>query len=92
MGLERYVGYTVELRSANFDPYLIVSEKSAFSEDDDSGGGHNARIEMTSIIGSAGPDDTRIAVTSALPGTTRKFTLRARCGSYCDGIVGGIGT
>jgi hypothetical protein len=73
--------YTVELRSAEFDPYLIVSDNSdGISEDDDSGGGHNARLTMRSMTTSK-VDDIRIGVTSALPGEKGAFTLRVRCGS-----------
>jgi hypothetical protein len=72
--------YTVELRSADFDPYLIVSDNSGgISEDDDSAGGHNARLAMFSI-NAAKLDDVRIGVTSALPSEKGAFTLRVRCG------------
>jgi hypothetical protein len=75
------ISYTVELRSAEFDPYLIVSDNSGgVSEDDDSGGGHNARLTMVAL-NSVKLDDVRIGVMSALPREGGSFTLRVRCGS-----------
>lgn len=67
---------TVELRSTDFDPYLIVSGLG-FVEDDDSGGGHNAKVTIDVFI----PVSTTIVVTSARRGETGSYTLRVRGGS-----------
>ena len=70
--------YTVELRSTAFDPYLIVTDRFAgLTEDDDSGGGNNSRVNVRM----SRFDDVRIAVTTAVPGKGGSYTLRVRCGA-----------
>ena len=65
---------TIELRSTDFDPYLIVAGWSLV-EDDDSGGGRNARVTIEFFL----PFPTTIVVTSARKGESGSYTLRVRC-------------
>jgi hypothetical protein len=67
---------TIDLTSTEFDTYLRLEDPAGkkLLEDDDSGGGRNARVAFTP------PRDGtyRIVVTSFLPGATGAYTLRIR--------------
>ena len=67
-------GWSVTMRSADFDAFLTLHAPSgATYSDDDSGGGTNARVEIGTAIGE--PGEWRIWANSLGAGATGEYTL-----------------
>jgi serine protease Do len=70
------VTYTIDLRSADFDAYLVLADDDGriLAEDDDSGGGLDARI----VFRAPYTGDYEIYTTTYSPGAVGNYTLIVR--------------
>ncbi len=70
------VTYVIDLKSGDFDSYLRVEDLrgNVLAEDDDSGGGLDARIYFTPVRGGT----FRIVTTTYIPGETGRYLLTIR--------------
>jgi hypothetical protein len=68
--------YFIDLRSTNFDAYLRLEDSTGrqLAEDDDGGGGLNARI----VFMAPRSDTFRIIATTFAPGMVGDYTLTIR--------------